>query len=240
MSEDLSWLIHPLVNSRDPKEQVGTTTDIATDIVTESSPQTTPVPEHPVEQEVTPSSLPPFIDISTDDIVPSSVTVPRKYELTPRSTRGMPPKRYDPEFESQKSRYPICRRDDEQLSQTTVAFNTSLYSSTIPESTEEALRDLKWKQAMNEEIMALQKNETWEKCMLPSNKKTVRCKWVFSVKYHADGTIERYKARLVAKWYTQTYGIDYSETFSPVAKIDTIRVLFSIAANKNGPYISLM
>ena len=55
----------------------------------------------------------------------------------------------------------------------------------------------------------------------------------FSVKYHADGTIERYKVRLVAKGYTQTYGVDYSKTFSPMAKIDTIQVLFSVAVNKD-------
>ena len=114
-------MIHPLADSRAPKEQVGTTTDIATDIVTEPSPQTTnPVPEHPAEQEVTPSSPAPFIDISTKYIVLSSVAVPRKYNLSPQSTKGMPPKRYDPEYESQRSRYPICRPDDEQLSQ--IAF----------------------------------------------------------------------------------------------------------------------
>ena len=65
---------------------------------------------------------------------------------------------------------------------------------------------------MEEEIVGLKKNETWEKCELPKWKKTVGCKWVFLIKYHANGSIERYKARLVAKGYTQTYGVVYFET----------------------------
>ena len=81
----------------------------------------------------------------------------------------------------------------------------------------------------------LAKNGMWEVCELLSEKRPVGCKWVFTIKRKVDGTIERYKVRLVAKGYTQTYGVEYSETFSPVAKIDTIRVLFSVAANQGWP-----
>ena len=97
----------------------------------------------------------------------------------------------------------------------------------------EALKDPKWKKALEEEISALNKNETWEKCDLPKAKKTIGCRWVYSIKYLADGTVERYKARLVVQEYTQTYGVDYLETFSSVAKINTIRVLFSVVANED-------
>ena len=61
------------------------------------------------------------------------------------------------------------------------------------------------------------------------------CKWVFTVKYKADGTVERYKPRLVAKGFTQTYDIDYTETFAPLAKLNTIRVLLSSVANLDWP-----
>ncbi|KAB2627810.1 hypothetical protein D8674_032605 [Pyrus ussuriensis x Pyrus communis] len=86
----------------------------------------------------------------------------------------------------------------------------------------EALCDDPWTKAMEEEMDALQKNQTWDLVLLPRGKKRVGCRWVYTIKYKADGSIERYKARLVAKGYTQTYGVDYTETFAPVAKINTV------------------
>ena len=124
---------------------------------------------------------------------------------------------------------------DGNLSKEAKAFLASLYSEEIPSSVEQALESEKWKSAMDDEMKALRKNETWKKCVLPEGKRPVKCRWIFTVKYKPDGAVEQYKARLVAKGYTQTYGIDYSETFSPVAKMDTVRVLLSIAANQGWP-----
>lgn len=84
---------------------------------------------------------------------------------------------------------------------------------------QEALVDSRWREAMNEEMNSLQKNETWELVDCPKGKKPVGCRWVYTVKYKPDGGIERFKARLVAKGYTQAYGIDYTETFAPAKSI---------------------
>lgn len=75
---------------------------------------------------------------------------------------------------------------------------------------------------MEEEMNALEKNETWEFVPLPPGKKTLGCRWIFTLKNNSDGSVNRYKVRMVAKGYTQTYDIDYDETFAPVAKINTI------------------
>jgi Reverse transcriptase (RNA-dependent DNA polymerase) len=95
----------------------------------------------------------------------------------------------------------------------------------------EANKNSIWKKAMEEELQALEKNNTWNIITLPKNKKPVGCKWVYKIKYNYGGTIERYKARLVAKGFTQTYGVDYQETFAPVAKMNTVRILLSVATN---------
>ena len=110
-------------------------------------------------------------------------------------------------------------------------FVANLDNETLPNSIHEALQHPRWKEAVNEEIKALQKNKTWELAHLPPDKHPVGCKWIFNIKYKADGSVDRYKARLVARGYTQTYGLDYQETFAPVAKLNTIRVLFSLAVN---------
>ncbi|GKV38633.1 hypothetical protein SLEP1_g46522 [Rubroshorea leprosula] len=104
---------------------------------------------------------------------------------------------------------------------------------TEPENYEEAAQSIEWRKAMEEEIKALKQNQTWELVPKPNDVKPVSCKWVYKVKTRPDGKIERYKARLVARGFSQQYGIDYDETFSPVAKINTVRVLLALAASKS-------
>ncbi|RVW87656.1 Retrovirus-related Pol polyprotein from transposon RE1 [Vitis vinifera] len=109
------------------------------------------------------------------------------------------------------------------LSSTYRAFITQMSFVEIPNTIQEALRDENCRKAINEEMQALEKNENWDIVELPKGKKTVGCKWIFTIKYKAAGTIERYKARLVVKGLTKTYGIDYQETFALVAKMNTIQ-----------------
>jgi hypothetical protein len=101
-----------------------------------------------------------------------------------------------------------------------------------PSSTAEAFADSRWKAAMDEKYNALLKNGTWHLVPSTHGQNVIDCKLVYKMKWKADGTIDLYKARLVAKGFKQRYGIDYEDTFSPVVKAATIRVVLSLAVSR--------
>ena len=84
---------------------------------------------------------------------------------------------------------------------------------------------------MVDEMQALDDNGTWDLVSLPTGKKAIGCRWVFAVKFNPDGFVARLKARLVAKGYAQIYGVDYSNIFSPVAKLTSVRLFISLVAS---------
>jgi hypothetical protein len=115
-----------------------------------------------------------------------------------------------------------------------VAYALPVIDDGIPYTYKEAVQSVesaKWKEAMDEEMKSLHKNQTWDLVQLPKGKKTIGCKWVYAKK---EGNPEkdniRFKARLVAKGYAQKEGIDYNEVFSPVVKHSSIRILLALVA----------
>ncbi|CAL2264786.1 unnamed protein product [Prunus armeniaca] len=205
--------------------------------------------QSPIHSDQLPDSPDPYEDISDTSLTPTDnieqqdedPPLTQQYQQTNllrislRQNRGKPPNRYSPDI-GKTSKYPIANHvSTEKLSEPLKAFVHQLSAIHIPTKVSEALKDPKWVQAIKEEMKALEKNQTWTLETIPRGKKTIRCRWVFTIKHNADGSIERYKARLVAKGYTQTYGIDYEETFAPVAKLNTVRVLLSLAANLDWP-----
>ncbi|KAL0451888.1 UNVERIFIED_CONTAM: Retrovirus-related Pol polyprotein from transposon RE1, partial [Sesamum latifolium] len=97
----------------------------------------------------------------------------------------------------------------------------------------QAQQSSEWRAAMQHELEALDKNQIWEITPLLPNKKAIGCRWVYKLKIRAYGSIGKYKARLVAKSYNQVEGIDFVDSFSPVAKPVTVRILLAIATSKN-------
>lgn len=153
------------------------------------------------------------------------------------------------EAEESFSDHPLSKRvvkppawlDDYHMSYSSVespmayALNAEAFVEDIPNNIAELKkRDdwNRWKEAINSELTSLKKNGTWELQPKPAGKNIVDCKWVFRIKRDDNGNIERYKARLVAKGYSQKKNFDYTDTYAPVARISTFRILLSIANHK--------
>ena len=102
-----------------------------------------------------------------------------------------------------------------------------------PINVHEAMARKEWRQAMQDEIDVINKNDTWSLVTKPKGKNAIGVKWIFRTKYNPDGSINKHKARLVVKGYAQQAGVDYGETFAPVARMETIRLLLAISAQKS-------
>ncbi|KAB2614533.1 hypothetical protein D8674_039240 [Pyrus ussuriensis x Pyrus communis] len=132
-----------------------------------------------------------------------------------------PPARLQ-DFVTYKPRHPLSNyMSYHKLSPKHTAFLCTISEHVEPQSFQEANQSPVWQQAIIEK--------------LPKGKKTVGCRWIYKVKFNSDGSIERHKARLVARGFTQTFDVDYKETFAPVAKMNSVRVLLSVAVNKGWP-----
>lgn len=152
---------------------------------------------------------------STEDVQPPT---------SPFPTQG------SPSSSSSSERSPRTRSLEELYEETEELTLFCLFVDCEPLAFEEAVQSTKWKQAMDEEIESIEKNNTWELTTLPRGQKTIGVKWVYKAKKNAKGEIEKYKARLVAKGYKQKQGVDYEEVFAPVARLETIRMIIAIAA----------
>jgi len=129
------------------------------------------------------------------------------------------------------SPYPIHNYvSHHSLSNNYSSFVMSLHTTTEPKTYAEASKHDCWKQAMQVELQALEKTGTWQLVDLPPNVKPIGCRWIYKVKHHVDGSIERYKAILVVKGYNQIEGLDYFDTYSHVAKLTTIRLVIALSS----------
>ena len=99
-----------------------------------------------------------------------------------------------------------------------------------PTSYRDAIQHQEWQHAMAEELAALERTDTWDLVPIPAHVRPITCKWVYKVKTRSDGSLERYKARLVARGFQQEHGRDYDEIFAHVAHMTTVRTLLAVAS----------
>ncbi|WVZ17541.1 hypothetical protein V8G54_010523 [Vigna mungo] len=194
-----------------------------------------PTPNDPVtntnedHMDVHQTSDPDPPTASNDDVT----NVQEHNDIIRRSTRSKCPPAYLTDFQTHNiTRYPITDLISYNKLSSSFRHTILSISSTIePRTYKESSKIPQWTQAMHDELKALEVNKTWIITDLPPGKTPIGCRWIYKIKHKSNGSIDRFKARLVAKGYTQLEGLDYLETFAPVAKLTTLRLLLAIAAS---------
>jgi transposase InsO family protein len=243
-----------LINPRNPRRVI-----IARDVVfVENNPTAVTCSQPTIENlpnSPSSSTQPYVIDVSHPSTLSSSSSSPISTSLPPVTEQPdfgetVPTNELEPEpevftdVESEPPPDPECeRRYPSRERRPPIRFPENDCSSLCmiscdsePETYKEAIQNSnrdKWLKAMETEYNCLMKNGTWKIVDRPEDRTIVKNKWVFKVKKDTDGKVVKYKARLVAKGFTQIHGVDYGETYSPVARLSSIRLLLALAAKLN-------
>ncbi|KAJ0495264.1 putative RNA-directed DNA polymerase [Helianthus annuus] len=208
------------------------------DPVNEDQQPLSPSTSAPVQQSEQEGSSGLDTNVMADNITGTNVETNQSEGTSVRkSYRNVSmPKRFDEFVVEGKVKYGIEKVVSyAHLSYDNKCFVAALNKVCEPTCYNEAVKNDKWVDAMNSEMEALYRNNTWILVDLPKGRKPIGCKWVYKVKYKASGEVERYKARLVAKGFNQREGLDFGETFSPVVKMTTVRVVLKIVVNNGWP-----
>jgi len=228
------------LSSSTPGSRSSTTTaDIQFLILPTIPPPVLPPPSVQSPPELLPSSSSPSSETTPPPHVMPSTSPPVLYHYTRRAhtTPQVPPVSSEsPVDDPSVRRYPLRdRHPPDRLGFPTQLLDLTalpVTSTSLPEprSYREAVQVPEWQTVISEELAALERTSTWDLVPLPLGAVPITCKWVYKVKTRSDGSIERYKARLVARGFQQEHGRDYDETFAPVAHMTTIRTLVAVAA----------
>jgi hypothetical protein len=176
------------------------------------------------------------LEVNNDDDNSDSSNNESGVEIVPDTSSSEEDNLLPPRIRKTPQKFRDCltgSQMDQAINAEEALHNLAIFvSSEDPKTFDEAQKLDVWKKAMDQEIGAIEKNNTWELTDLPAGVNTIGVKWIYKTKYNERGEIEKHKARLVAKGYSQQHGIDFDEVFAPVARWDNIRTILALAAKE--------
>lgn len=193
--------------------------------------QAPPVPAPPAQVSpapAPPAQAPPAPVPSSDHVAPAQTVLPAPPAPVPSSA-----------VLQQPVKHTMTTRSKNNIVKPVTRYNLTAHLQSdphwIPTTWQQAIKHERWRKAMVAEFNSTSENHTWDLVEVTNQMNIVGCRWVFTIKYHPDGSIDRYKARIVAKSFHQQPGVDFTDTFSPVIKSTTIRIVLGLAVNYDWP-----